>query len=87
MGQELRTTMEITDLVPNVRWVGKVVKGPVPFELTNTWEAVGGGTKYTTRVVGEPKGFFKIAEGMVASQLEKSLGEDLQRLKEMLEKP
>jgi hypothetical protein len=44
------------------------------------------GTTYTTRVKGELKGFFKLAEGMVATQLEKSLGEDLQKLKEILEK-
>jgi hypothetical protein len=86
MGQELRTTMEITELVPNVKWVGKVVKGPVPYTVTNTYEAVNNGTKYTTFVEGEPRGFFKIAEGMVAAQLEKGLGEDLQKLKEMVEK-
>jgi len=39
----------------------------------------------TTKVEGEPTGFFKIAEGMVASQLEKSLAEDGQRLKKLLE--
>jgi uncharacterized protein YndB with AHSA1/START domain len=86
MGQELRTTMEILELVPNVKWVGKVVKGPVPYTVTNTYQATGSGTTYTTRVDGEPKGFFKLAEGMVATQLEKSLGEDLQKLKEILEK-
>jgi hypothetical protein len=36
-------------------------------------------------VDGEPKGFFKLAEGMVAGQLEKSLAEDGQKLKEILE--
>ena len=51
-----------------------------------TYEAAGSGTKYTTRVVGDTKGFFKLAEGLVASQLEKSLAEDAERLKELLEK-
>jgi len=86
MGQELRTTYEIVDQVPNVRWVGKVVKGPVLYVVTNTYEASKGGTIYTTKVEGETKGFFKLAEGLVASQLEKSLGEDFQRLKALLEK-
>lgn len=86
MGQELRTTMEILEFVPNARWVGKVVKGPIPYTVTVTYEAVNGGTKYTTLVEGEPKGFFKIAEGMVASQLEKGLEEDFIKLKEMVEK-
>ena len=86
MGQEMRTTMEITEFVPNARWAGKVVKGPVPYTVTVTYEPSNGGTKYTTRVEGEPTGFFKIAEGLVASQLEKTLEEDGQRLKELLEK-
>jgi uncharacterized protein YndB with AHSA1/START domain len=86
MGQEMRTTLEITAFVPNLKWAAKVVKGPVPYEVTVTYEASNGGTKYNTHVEGEPKGFFKLAEGMVATQLEKSLAEDGQRLKELLEK-
>jgi hypothetical protein len=54
--------------------------------VTITYEASNGGTNFTTQVVGEPKGFFKLAESMVANQLEKSLAEDNQRLKELLEK-
>jgi len=86
MGQEMRTTLEITAFEPNVKWAAKVIKGPVPYEVTISFEASNGGTKYTTKVIGEPKGFFKLAEGMVASQLEKSLAEDGQKLKELLEK-
>jgi uncharacterized protein YndB with AHSA1/START domain len=85
MGQEMRTTLELTEFVPNARWAAKVVKGPVPYEVVMTYKAVNGGTKVTTSVDGEPKGFFKLAEGMVASQLEKSIAEDEQRLKEILE--
>lgn len=85
MGQELRTTLEQTEFVPGARWGAKVVKGPVPYEVTMTFESVDGGTRITTCVDGEPKGFFKLAEGMVASQLEKSLEEDGLKLKEILE--
>ena len=85
MGQEMKSTMELTAFEPNVKWASKVVKGPVPYEVTVTYEAAGSATKMTTKVVGEPTGFFKIAEGMVASQLEKSLAEDGQRLKKLLE--
>jgi hypothetical protein len=82
----MRTTYEITEFVPNEKWAGKVVEGPVIYEVTNTYETAEGGMKYTTRLEGETKGFFKLAEGLVATQLEKSLAEDLQRLKELLEK-
>jgi uncharacterized protein YndB with AHSA1/START domain len=86
MGQEMRTTLEITEFVPNKKWAAKVVKGPVPYNVMVTYEHSDGGTKYTTLVEGEPKGFFKIAENLVAGQLEKSLSEDELKLKELLEK-
>ena len=86
MGQEMRSTVELTEFVPNARYAGKVLKGPVPYEFNVTFESVDGGTRVTTCVDGEPKGFFKIAESMVASQLEKSLTEDGQKLKELMEK-
>lgn len=85
MGQEMRTTLELTAFVPNAKWAAKVIKGPVPYEVNMTFQSVDGGTKVTTSVDGEPKGFFKLAEGMVAGQLEKSLAEDEQKLKELLE--
>ena len=78
-------SLEITAFEPNAKWAAKVVKGPVPYEVMTTFEAVGEGTKMTTRVEGEPKGFFKVAEGMVSGQLEKSLEEDSQRLKALME--
>lgn len=85
MGQEMRTTLELTEFVPNAKWAAKVIKGPVPYEVTITFTDANGATKVTMYVDGEPKGFFKLAEGMVGSQLEKSLTEDEQTLKEILE--
>lgn len=85
MGQEMRSTLEVTAFVPDTRIAAKVVKGPVPFEATITFEASGSGARVTTHIEGEPKGFFKIAEGALRGQLEKSLEQDGQRLKAILE--
>lgn len=85
MGQEMRTTLELTEFVPNASWAAKVIKGPVPYEVTMTFKSVADGTQVTTCVEGEPTGFFKLAEGMVAGQLEKSLENDGLKLKEILE--
>ncbi len=85
MGQEMRSTLEVTAYEKNVKWGSKVLKGPVPYEATVTFEAEGGGTRVTTQVEGEPKGFFKLAEGVLQGQLQKSLDEDGQRLKHLLE--
>ena len=86
MGQEMRTTIELTAFEPNVKSVGKVIKGPVFYELTVSYEASNGGTRYTTKITGETKGFFKIAENLVVSQLEKTIAGNNQRLKDLLEK-
>jgi hypothetical protein len=85
MGQDMSSTMEITAFEPNAKWAAKVITGPVPYEVTITYEASGSGTKMTTHVEGEPKGFFKVAEGMLKGQLQTSLDEDGQRLKKILE--
>jgi len=85
LGREMKTTLEITAYTPNAKWAAKALNGPVPYEVTTTFEAENGGTKIYTRVDGEPSGFFKLAQGAVQSQLDKSLEEDLQRLKEQVE--
>ena len=85
MGKEMNTVMEITALEKNKKYGAKVVKGPVSFDVEVTFSPEGEGTRMTTVVSGEPGGFFKLAEGMVAKQLEQSLGEDGKRLKALLE--
>lgn len=85
LGREMKTTLEVTAFEQNAKWAAKALTGPVPYEATTTFEAVNGGTKIFTRVEAEPSGFFKVAQGAVQSQLDKSLEEDLQRLKEILE--
>ncbi len=85
MGQEMKSTLEVTSFVQNQKFSAKVIKGPVPFEATVTFAAEGGGTKVTTHIEGEPKGFFKVAEGALKGQLEKSLEEDGNKLKALLE--
>ena len=85
MGRDMRTTLEITQLEANKLWAAKTLTGPVPYEVTVTYEAVGGGTKMTTTVEAEPGGFFKLAGGAVKKQLETSMKEDNQTLKKLLE--
>jgi uncharacterized membrane protein len=85
LGREMKTTLEITAYESGAKWAAKALDGPVPYEVTIQLEAANGGTKMTTHLEGEPSGFFKLAQGAVQSQLDKSLEEDLQRLKEQVE--
>jgi len=46
---------------------------------------MGGGTHVSMHMTGEAGGFFKLAEGMVQKELDKSIGQDLSKLKALLE--
>jgi uncharacterized protein YndB with AHSA1/START domain len=85
MGREMKTTLEITALEENKKYAAKTLSGPVPYDVTITFEAVPGGTEMTTVVEGEPGGFFKLAEGAVTKQLGNNLEENNERLKSILE--
>jgi len=85
MGQEMKSVLEIVAFEQDSKWAAKVLEGPVLFTVTASFMAEGSGTKMDTTVEGEPKGFFKIAGGMLESQLAKSLQEDAERLKKLLE--
>jgi len=85
LGREMRTTLVVTAYEPNIKWAAKAITGPVPYEVTMSLESAGDGTRVTTHIEGEPTGFFKMAQGAVQNQLDKSLEGDLQRLKEQVE--
>jgi uncharacterized membrane protein len=85
MGRDMETTLEISALKSNEIFSLKTLNGPVPYEVTVIFEPVEGGTRMTTKIQAEPGGFFKLAEGMVSKQLEKSVQEDNQRLKSLME--
>ena len=85
LGREMHTTLEVTAYEPNAKWAAKALSGPVPYEVVTTFTPKDGGTEIFTKVQGETSGFFKLAQGAVQSQLDKSLEEDLQRLKKQLE--
>lgn len=85
MGQEMKSVMQIIAYEADAKWAAKVLEGPVPYTVTVTFTADGSATTVDMRVEGEPKGFFKIAEGMLEGQLKKSLQEDSERLKKLIE--
>lgn len=85
LGREMVSKLTVTAFETNKKFAGKVTDGPVPFEVTETFEAVDGGTKVTVQIQGEPGGFFKLAGGMVQKQLETQTAADFEKLKKILE--
>jgi carbon monoxide dehydrogenase subunit G len=85
LGRDMESKLEVSAYEPNKKFAQKVVSGPLQFEIIQTLEPSGDGTKISLVAQGEPGGFFKLAEGMVQKQLQSQLEGDADRLKKLLE--
>jgi len=85
LDQDMESKLEVLVYEPNKRFMQKVISGPIPFEIIETFDPDVNGTKLTVLIHGEPGGFFKLAAGMVQKQLENQLQGDAERLKKVLE--
>jgi hypothetical protein len=63
----------------------KSVNGPYPAEVSNTLELQDEGTLLTAQSQGEMGNFFKLAEGLVARQLEIQIDSNHEILKLFME--
>jgi uncharacterized membrane protein len=87
LGRDFSYTYEVTELVPNRRFVMKTSEGPFPMETTYTWEdAARGGTRMSLRNQGEPSGFSRVAAPVMARAMRSANRKDLERLKGLLER-
>jgi uncharacterized membrane protein len=85
MGREMISKFQVLKFEKDKYFVGKVIEGPVPFEVTYGFARETGGTEVTVIIQGEPGGFFKLAEGLVRKQLQSQIALDLERAKDILE--
>jgi uncharacterized protein YndB with AHSA1/START domain len=85
LGRKIESEIEITAWEPPHRVDFKFVNGPYPAQVSNTLEPQGEGTLLTAQSQGEMGSFFKLAEGLVAKQLEKQLDANHESLKLLLE--
>lgn len=85
LGRDMESKLEVTVFEPNKRFVQKVISGPIPFEIIQTFDPSVNGTKLTVLTQGEPGGFFKMAAGVVQKQLESQLQGDVERLRNVLD--
>lgn len=85
LGRRFDTTFEVTEYEPNRRSRIKTTSGPVPFTGTYEVERADGGTRFTWAMEGEPGGFFKVAEPLVARVISRQVRADMETLKDLLE--
>jgi hypothetical protein len=84
MGREFPYLYEVTD-AGDERFVQMRVEKPFPMDIRYELEDVDGGTLARIRCSGEPKGFFRIAGPFMNKMVNKSISEDLARLKACVE--
>lgn len=85
LGRKIESDIEVTAWEPPHRVDYKFVNGPYPAEVSNTLQPQGEGTLLTAQSQGEMGSFFKLAEGLVARQLEKQLDANNETLKLLME--
>jgi uncharacterized protein YndB with AHSA1/START domain len=85
LGRRMESELEVTAYEPDRRLGLKVISGPVPFSVDQRLEPQNGGTRLTFVGEGEPGGFFKLAEPLVARTAERQFKGDYETLKDLLE--
>ncbi|HKH17929.1 MAG TPA: SRPBCC family protein [Solirubrobacteraceae bacterium] len=87
LGRRLEYTYEVRELVLGERFVMSTAEGPFPMETTYSFDdAADGATRMTLGNRGEPAGFAKVAAPIMARAMRRANGQDLRRLKELLER-
>jgi uncharacterized membrane protein len=85
IGRKLEFTYEVVEMVPNTVLSLKSLSGPFPFRGTTTLQTRDGATLVSVTFEMEATGFFKLAEGLVASSLKKDVETSFAQLKDILE--
>ena len=84
LGRKIESPSVVSEYELNKRYATKSEK-PFALTITNTFESEGGGTKVVAIFDGEPGGFFKIGEPVVARIAKKQFQAQLETAKELLE--
>lgn len=86
MGRRIEGEMQLTAYEPDTKCGFQVNAGPMQVNITLSLKTIGTGTKISLNAQGNPAGFFKIAEGLLAGRVKTMMEENLARLKAQLEK-
>jgi uncharacterized protein YndB with AHSA1/START domain len=84
LGRKIESPTVVTENDLNKRYTTKSDK-PFALTITNTFETEGGGTKVVAIFDGEPGGFFKVGEPILARIAKKQFQAQLETAKELLE--
>ena len=84
LGRRVETAHEVTQYQLNRR-VSSRATSPFPVDMSYGFETVSGGTRLRLAVDGETRGFFRLADPLIARIFKKQTEGDLETVKEILE--
>ncbi len=84
LGRKIESPSVVSEYELNKRFTQKSEK-PFPLAISNTFESEGGGTKVVAVFDGDPGGFFKLGEPILARIAKKQFQAQLETAKELLE--
>ena len=84
LGRKMESTAEVTEYELNKRFEQKSDK-PFPLKISNLFEAEGSGTKVVAVFDGDPSGFFKLGEPILARIAKNQFQAQFDTAKELLE--
>jgi uncharacterized membrane protein len=87
LGRTAELELEVTALEPDRRFDVKAVKGPVRFEIQHFFADAGANTQLRVEAEAEIGGALRFAARMAQGQAARQFRADLQRLKQVLERP
>ena len=85
LGRRIESTWEVTEHEVNKKSAFKTTSGPIPLKGAWTYEPVAEGTKVSFAMDGDPGGFFRLAEPLVAGIAKRQIENDHNNLKDLLE--
>ncbi len=85
LGRRFDSEQVVTEYEPNRIFSGRSTSGPVPMNLTSTFEPLAGGTRFTWAIEGESKGFFSLADPLLVPIGRRQIQAMLGTLKDLLE--
>ena len=85
MGRRIEGEMQVTAYEPDKKFGVQMNAGPMQVNMMVSFETVGTGTKISLNAQGNPAGFFKLAEPVMAGRVKAMMEENIASLKSQLE--
>ena len=85
MGLKLGGNYEITTFYRPSKYCFKAITGPLQADVCQSYEEVGGGTRFTYAVELEGRGLYKVLEWLINMEGTSTLEKELKKLKGILE--